>query len=151
MLEIQSLPAREGDAIWIRWGSPAEPHQMMIDMGTEGSGKKVRDRFFALPDARRKLDLLVITHVDADHIGGVLTCLAEAQPLPGFEVADVWFNGFTHLSGGAVQTTHNLEPMGAAQGERLSQWLKKQRWNKAFEGKPVWREPGKPLQARDPA
>jgi hypothetical protein len=146
MLEIHSLPAREGDTIWIRWGSEAAPHQLMIDMGTEGSGKKLRDRFVAMPEGQRKLDLLVITHVDADHIGGVLTCLAEADALPGFEVGDVWFNGFVHLSGGVVETTGNLEPMGAAQGERLSNWLKKQHWNKAFAGKPVRREPGKPLQ-----
>jgi len=145
MLEIRALPARQGDSIWIRWGASGEMHQMIIDMGTEGSGKRLRDRFTALPEAQRKLDLLVITHVDADHIGGVLTCLAEAEPLPGFDVDDIWFNGFVHLSGGTVSTRTNLEPMGPVQGERLSNWLKKQRWNKAFDGGRVCREVEKPL------
>lgn len=146
MLQISALPAREGDAIWIRWGAASDIHQLMIDMGTGGSGKKLRERFVALPKAQRKLDLLVVTHVDADHIGGVLTCLAEADPLPGFDVKDVWFNGFVHLSGDAVDTPGNLEPLGAVQGERLSHWLKEQHWNKAFDGKPVCREPGEALQ-----
>ena len=132
MLSIRMLPAKEGDALWITWGSAAAPHRMLVDMGTEGVGKKVRARLLDLPEAQRKLDLVVVTHVDRDHIGGVLTCLAEADEIPGLEIADVWFNGYTHLTGGTVTST--LEPMGAAQGERLSAWLRKQRWNKAFDG-----------------
>jgi hypothetical protein len=146
MLELTALPARQGDALWIRWGDEAAPHQIMIDMGTEKVGKGVRERIEALPASARKLDLLVISHVDADHIGGVLTCLAEADPLPGFVVDDVWFNGFEHLQGKTVVTSPGLEPMGPAQGERLSKWLRRQSWNKAFGGAPVTRMPGEALK-----
>lgn len=146
MLSIRMLPAKEGDALWITWGTAAAPHRMLIDMGTEGVGKKVRTRLLALPEAQRKLDLVVVTHVDRDHIGGVLTCLAEADEIPGLEIADVWFNGFTHLTGGKVTLAPGLEPMGPAQGERLSVWLRKQRWNLAFGGHACVRTPGKPLQ-----
>lgn len=132
MLSIRMLPAKEGDALWITWGSATEPHRMLVDMGTEAVGKKVRARILNLPQPQRKLDLLVVTHVDRDHIGGVLTCLAEADEIPGLEIADVWFNGYVHLTGGKVAS--GLEPMGPAQGERLSAWLRKQRWNKAFDG-----------------
>lgn len=141
MLQITSLPAREGDALWIKWGDEASPFQMIIDMGTEAIGKKIRSSLEQLPEDQRKLELLVISHIDRDHIGGVLTCLAEADPLPGLEIEDVWFNGFTHLSGGSVAPAPgNLESMGAAQGERLSQWLRTQNWNKAFAGSAVVRE-----------
>jgi len=132
MLSIRMLPAKEGDALWITWGSAAEPHRMLVDMGTEAVGKKVRSRIIDLPQAQRKLDLLVVTHVDRDHIGGVLTCLAEADEIPGLDIADVWFNGYVHLTGGKVTST--VEAMGPAQGERLSAWLRKQRWNNAFGG-----------------
>lgn len=142
MLEITSLPAKQGDAIWIRWGTQADPHQIIIDMGTEGIGKNVRQLIEALPQDQRKFELLVITHVDADHIGGVLTCLAEEDALPGFALEDVWFNGFEHLSGGTITMSQGLEPMGPAQGEKLSNWLREQVWNKAFDGGPVRRIPG---------
>jgi hypothetical protein len=143
------LPARQGDAIWVRWGEAGDRHQMMIDMGTEEVGKRIREQIKALPEDQRMFDLLVVSHVDRDHIGGVLTCLAEAEPLPGFEINDVWFNGFQHLSGGAVVPPDDdpgslLESMGPAQGERLSGWLRKQVWNKAFGGGPVQRVPGEP-------
>ena len=143
MLRITSLPAKEGDALWIRWGDDADSlKNIIIDMGTEAIGKKIRKRLEDLPEEQRKLELLVVTHVDRDHIGGVLTCLAEADPLPGLEIDDVWFNGFVHLSGGKVTNNpSNLEAQGAAQGERLIKWLKKQRWNHAFDGGPVERKP----------
>ena len=146
MLEITSLPAKQGDAIWIKWGDAAAPHQMIIDMGTRTIGKGIRDIFEALPADRRHLDLLVISHVDADHIGGVLTCLSEADPLDGLDVDDIWFNGFAHLSGGTVVPGPGLEPMGPVQGERLSKWLRGQVWNKKFGGAPVVRVPGQPLK-----
>jgi hypothetical protein len=141
MLRITSLPAKEGDAIWIRWGDDDDLKNIIIDMGTEAIGRDLRTRLEALPEEQRKLELLIVSHVDRDHIGGVLTCLAEADPLPGLDIDDVWFNGFQHLSGGKISTTPStLEAQGAAQGERLTKWLRKQRWNRAFDGGPVERK-----------
>lgn len=142
MLEISFLPARQGDAIWVRWGDVTAPHQLIVDMGTEGVGKRIRDRILELPESARVFDLLVVTHVDRDHIGGVLTCLAEADPIPGLAIHEIWFNGFEHLSGKSIQTASDLESMGPAQGERLTSWLGEQNWNKSFDGAPVKRVPG---------
>ncbi|QRN83177.1 MBL fold metallo-hydrolase [Chloroflexota bacterium] len=152
MFDLTMLPARQGDAIWINWGDANNPHTMIVDMGTEEIGKKILKRLKALPEDQRTIDLLVVTHVDSDHIGGVLTCLADADPLPGLKINDVWFNGYQHLSGGSIQQPdddqdNTLEAMGPVQGERLSSWLRKQHWNKAFNGAPVQRIPGETLQA----
>lgn len=145
MLELQMLPAREGDALWLRWGRSAAQRQILIDLGREETGRGMRARLEALPESKRKFDLLVITHVDRDHIGGVLTGFAEADPIPGLEFGDVWFNGWAHLDGGTIppQPDPNaLESMGPAQGERLTRWLEKRRWNGAFGGGPVQWVPG---------
>ncbi len=145
MLEIISLPARQGDALWIRWGSAAAPHQMFIDMGTEPVGKQIRARLEALPPDQRHFDLLVISHIDADHIGGVLTAVAEAdEALEGLAFDDVWFNGWDHLHG--KQVAPDIESMGGVQGERLSHWLRGQKWNVAFDHWPVQRDPDADLQ-----
>jgi len=149
VLEITLLPAREGDAIWIRWGDPAAPHRILIDMGTGETGERIRNDIEALPQDQRRIDLLVVSHVDRDHIGGVLTCLAEAEPIPGLQIGDVWFNGYEHLSGKSVTPIPEpanpeggrLEPMGPVQGERLGPWLRQQPWNVAFDGGPVCRNP----------
>ena len=142
MLEITALPARQGDALWIRWGYPDAPHQMFVDMGTEPIGKGIRTRLEALDPERRRFDLLVISHIDADHIGGVLTAVAEAEEeLEGLAFDDVWFNGYDHLHGKRVAPDPAIEPMGGVQGERLSHWLRGQSWNRAFDHHAVCRDP----------
>ncbi|WLG78785.1 hypothetical protein PSH89_23115 [Pseudomonas sp. FP1911] len=147
MLTLQLLPAREGDAIWVRWGSPDAPYQMLIDMGTQETGAELRERISALPEGQRSFELIVITHIDRDHIGGLLSCLVDAEPLPGFMAKDFWFNGFAHLDG--VKPQDEFESMGAVQGERLSHWLSKQNWNKSFAGGPVCCENNLPLPCRE--
>jgi glyoxylase-like metal-dependent hydrolase (beta-lactamase superfamily II) len=131
-VEIQFLNAREGDAIWVRWG---DGHQLLVDMGTAGTGRALADRIRALPQDKRAFDLLVVTHVDADHIGGVLTCVVDpTEPIPGLTFADVWFNGWEHLHGGVpAEEEPALEPMGGVQGEKLTSWLRDHAWNEAFD------------------
>ncbi|ALE00500.1 ComEC/Rec2 family competence protein [Pseudomonas syringae] len=147
MLTLQLLPAREGDALWVRWGSPDTPYQMLIDMGPQETGTELRERISALPEDQRSFELIVVTHIDRDHIGGLLSCLVDVEPLPGLTAKDIWFNGFAHLDGSKHQG--KFESMGPAQGERLSHWLGKQNWNKSFAGGPVCCETGMPLPHRD--
>lgn len=140
VLELQLLPARQGDAIWIRWRDGRLVRQMIVDMGTGGVGADLRKRLAALPDDRRRFELLVITHIDADHIGGVLACLVDPRDaIPALAFDDVWFNGLDHLEAAARPRT--LEEQGGVQGQRLMTWLEGQRWNAAFRGGRVCRAP----------
>jgi beta-lactamase superfamily II metal-dependent hydrolase len=136
------LPAREGDCLWITYGEPGDPRHVLVDGGRKATAKAVRAKLEALPRGSRRLELLVISHIDRDHIEGVLELLERG--LKGVEIGDVWFNGYQHLLAG------RLDPEGAAQAEALSAALLAGRrpWNKAFsegavcieEGRPVTRE-----------
>lgn len=130
-MELTFLDARQGDAIWVRWG---EGRQLLVDMGTSGTGRALADRFRALPEGERAFELLVVTHVDTDHIGGVLTGLVDpGEPVP-VTFADVWFNGWEHLNGLVpADERSTLEPMGGVQGELLTTWLRDHPWNDAFD------------------
>ncbi|NOS31039.1 MBL fold metallo-hydrolase, partial [Staphylococcus aureus] len=92
-------------------------HQIIVDMGTHQTGKLLRARLAQLAEHERRFDLLVNTHVDSDHIAGVLSCVSHAdEPVPGLEFADVWFNGREHLDGDTVpEPPGGLEPWGPAQ------------------------------------
>ncbi len=133
-LEVQFLPAREGDAIWIRWGAAELDHQMFIDMGTEATGEAIAERLLGLDVADRSFELLVVSHVDRDHIGGVLTCVSDRDdPIEGLRFGDFWFNGWDHLHDRVPPAPNpHLEPMGGVMGERLSKWLRTTRWNGHF-------------------
>jgi len=131
MFVVEMLPAREGDCLWIRYGDVEAPRQILIDGGRLGTFRDIKDRLMELPADQREFELLVITHVDRDHIEGALAMLED----PDLELIfkEVWFNGYDHLRGG------ELETFGAVQGEKLTTALlrRKERWNASFNGGPV--------------
>jgi hypothetical protein len=139
-LTLEMLPAREGDCLWITYGVDERRH-VLIDGGRKATGKVVRKRLEELP-ADERLELVVVTHIDRDHIEGMLE-IAESG-FHGVEVKDVWFNGYDHLLNGFV--AH-----GAVQGERLGSALADGGlpWNEAFGRGPVSIQPGAPVRLAD--
>jgi len=133
VLELHLLPAKQGDAIWVRWGTRKLTHQMLIDMGTPGVGAALRERLAG----RGVFEALVVTHIDADHIGGALSCLVDAK-LDGVTFRDVWFNGLRHVRPDAPPSA---ESFGGRQGLALQRWLEGRAWNVAMDGGPVLRQP----------
>lgn len=128
MFRIQMLPARQGDALLVEYGpDAATPHRILVDGGTPGTKADLEARLLQLGPPPIRFDLLVITHVDGDHIGGVLELLEDRPDIATFD--DVWFNAWRHLPANAV------EPLGPVQGERLTTWLADHGtpWNVAFD------------------
>lgn len=131
IFHVNMLPARQGDCLWIEYGEGEHTHRVIIDGGTPGTYPRLLALLETLPVQRRQIDLLVVTHIDSDHIGGVLSLLSKA---PGsLVVEDIWFNGWRHLPGSG------FEEFGPVQGEKLTSQLDKDElpWNEAFERKAV--------------
>src|SRR6266571_3210666 len=138
MIRIEALPADDGDCVWIEWPDEhGATHRMLVD-GGRGNPSRIppglASRLARQPEDQRAFDLVVCTHIDVDHIGGLLA-LTEDPP-PGFRTADVWFNGRPHL-----------DLLGPAQGDVLSAALASHSmpWNRAFGGAAVVVPPGDEL------
>jgi hypothetical protein len=127
MLSIEMLPAAYGDCLWIEYGDERRPHRVLIDAGVVATYDVLRARILALPADQRRFDLLIVSHIDSDHIDGVLPLLRDAAL--GLEFDDIWFNGWEQVS----------DTLGPVQGEYLSALLHDpgRRWNQAFGGGPV--------------
>ncbi len=125
-LEMHVLPAGHGDCLWIEYGDSQQRHRVLIDGGTQGTYKQIHQRLSALPPVERRFELLVVTHIDADHIAGVLELMDDSGL--GVTYEDIWFNGYRHLPAPEIQD------FGAVQGERLTRALLDKRlpWNQAF-------------------
>lgn len=131
MFRIEMLPALHGDCIWIEYGEPGKPHRILIDGGPLPTYDLLRDRIDNLSKDQRQFDLIVLTHVDADHIESAVKLL-NVQKLD-FEVGDIWFNAWKHLS-----SSHGDE-LGPVQGEYVSALISRHDlpWNEAFNKGPV--------------
>jgi beta-lactamase superfamily II metal-dependent hydrolase len=127
---IEMLPAGYGDCLWIEYGDDHETHRILIDGGLSPTHALLVEKLETLPEDRRSFDLVVCTHIDLDHISGLLKFFAK--PPPGVSIGDVWFNGWKQ-----IEPFHAL--LGAMQGEKLSEFIKEHglQHNAAFNGKAV--------------
>ncbi len=133
MFRLEVLPARYGDCLWIEYGDEQSRRRILIDGGAPGVYKRsLKPRLKQLNDDERKFELLVVTHVDYDHIRGIIE-LAHDDEVP-FEARDVWFNGFRHIPEKPVGV------LAGKHGEELTDLLLKNgsSWNnKGFGGDAV--------------
>jgi hypothetical protein len=126
MFRIELLPALHGDCILIQYGSANSPRRILIDGGPIGAYVSLITRLDMLPPGKRRFELFIITHFDADHIEGAVRLLAERTKDLYFD--DVWFNGWRHLN-------DEKGILGAVTGEFLSALIANkvgtEHWNKA--------------------
>lgn len=111
---IDMLPARHGDCLWIEYGTGDKVNRILIDGGPVSTYEFLKHQVDDMPPGDKVFELIVLTHVDADHIEGLVRLFAE-KPLP-FKVNQVWFNGWRQM-----KKAHGL--LGALQGEFLSALL----------------------------
>jgi beta-lactamase superfamily II metal-dependent hydrolase len=126
LFRVEMLAAREGDCLLVTYGDHQRPHRILIDGGRAATYPELKQRFAGLPDEQRTFELLVVTHVDRDHIEGALALLQDPEAPVRFK--DIWFNGYDHLR------DPDLEVFGAVQGEQLTTTLLERDlpWNEAF-------------------
>ena len=113
LLSLEALRAKHGDSLILYYGEVDKPRLIVIDGGPTGVFKdallprlqKLTAKFGKgdPPDRKLTIDMLMVSHIDDDHINGVLELskfLKEeqnnAQP---FEVSTLWLNAFDDLIG----------------------------------------------------
>ena len=103
--------ARKGDCLLLHFGSKKEPGLVMIDGGpSDVFAPQLRPRLLKIKEQRRlgggqplPVDVLMVSHVDDDHIRGILDFTREliAQPEASrpVRVASLWHNSFDDVIG----------------------------------------------------
>jgi beta-lactamase superfamily II metal-dependent hydrolase len=133
-ITLEVLPAAHGDAIWIECARDERPWRMIIDGGPPEASAALAGRIDALPAAERVIDVVVVSHIDADHIGGMLPLLERTD----ISLSDVWFNALAQLPEADERLTRSV-----AEGEDLVQLLsgitrpEPLPWNRAVHGRAI--------------
>lgn len=164
---IEMFPALEGDCFLISLGEEEKTH-ILIDGGFgETYESFLKNRLQELTVRGEHLALVVVTHIDADHIGGLLELFEENNSSLNpdiIHIDEVWHNSYKHLqfykenegalgwkeksilsdiiAKGSIKTkrfANESRDISAEQGSTLAGLLYSggYNWNKQFDGKAI--------------
>lgn len=165
--------ADEGDAFLVSIDD--EKFNILIDMGFEETYKNfIKKDLEDLATRGKSIDLLVITHIDNDHISGALSFIYEnGEDMRIINVKEVWHNSYKHLKfektleelpkeelkvlkklkqeNNLLFKTDGLSDVGAKEGSTLASLLFKYnyKWNTSFNNKAACIENGNEINFGD--
>lgn len=84
---IKSFQAGVGDCIFFCLKEGDRQYTIMVDCGR--FSQTIRD--YIEQELNKHIDLLVVTHIDADHVEGITTMLNDMLDL---EIGEIWFNSY---------------------------------------------------------
>lgn len=110
---IEILPAKHGDAFIIHSFRGEEENIIVVDGGPKGTQQVIYKRLKELP----RIDLMILTHYDEDHIYGLLHYMKKMRDTRPFPVRIIWVN---HACNAGIQTGLNIS---YGQARKLSELL----------------------------
>lgn len=143
---VHALPAACGDCLWIEFGDSRALKRILIDGGKIGAYAALRDKVRSLRLEDSLIHLIIVTHVDADHIEGIIGLLTDEQVDAAFR--EIWFNGWPQIQSNAGET------LGITQGELLGCLLGSKspdKWNYSWADRPrraIYRDESEPMPSR---
>ena len=98
-INVKSLPANDGDCFIINFGEDEnEKYNILVDGGsvTRDSIRKLKLELKAIKDLNQCIDLLIVTHIDKDHIEGILKIFE--LDIYKCLIKKVWFNSGRNIA-----------------------------------------------------
>jgi hypothetical protein len=115
LFTLEALQAKHGDSLLLHYGKPNAPKLIVIDGGPAGVYKaSLRPRLEELkqtrsPDEPLSIRMLMVSHLDDDHVNGVLAFLDDLadnqqnnEEVP-FDIVTLWHNSFDDIIGNESQ------------------------------------------------
>ena len=124
MFTLEALSAKHGDALLLHYGKGKTRRLILIDGGPAGVYRlNVRPRLQELGSgAPLPLRMVMVSHLDADHITGVLDMFKDLRKAcdqgdaPPYEIATLWVNSFKE----GLAATDAVKPAELASGVSLA-------------------------------
>ena len=134
LFTLEALQAKHGDSLLLHYGNPNSPSLIVIDGGPDRVYlPTLRPRLEAIrealpPGSDLPIRMLMVSHIDDDHINGILDLtkeLVEAhedhEPLP-YRIQTLWHNAFDDVIGvnSAALLSSGQSEVGAASLEEVT-------------------------------
>jgi hypothetical protein len=105
ILSLEIMQAAEGDSLILHFGTKEKPKIIVIDGGPRGIFKNfLKPRLLQIkakisPNARLPLSMVMVSHLDDDHVNGILKLTDDAINNENFKIDNLWFNAFDDIIG----------------------------------------------------
>lgn len=101
MIQIKMFPAKDGDSFLIKAGSQLNSH-ILIDGGFSDTFRKfVKPELAEIASRNGKLGLVVVSHIDEDHIRGIIKLVEinGSSSTPSIiEIENIWHNSIRAIT-----------------------------------------------------
>jgi beta-lactamase superfamily II metal-dependent hydrolase len=118
MFKLHVVQAKYGDALIISFGRPASPRHILIDGGPSGNyAADLEPALDQIVGKGGRLDLVVLSHIDNDHVIGVLDLFATVEEDrasdrdPRTRIANLWHNSFERTIDPTGDITQQMQAM----------------------------------------
>lgn len=107
---ITMFPAENGDAFLISMTLENSSFHMLVDAGYKKTfNNHIKNKLIEIRKNGGCLDLLVVTHIDSDHISGVIGLFEQNGSIQNPEIIqinEIWYNSYRHL----ISLSNSLKP-----------------------------------------
>jgi beta-lactamase superfamily II metal-dependent hydrolase len=140
MLKIKVLPANCGDSIIISFKDGAKIKNILVDGGV---GRFYKDRLQSeikrIKDKGQNIDLLIVTHLDNDHINGIIKFIEDKEN--NGCIKELWFNSWTNFGHKPIKLKHEGKEITAKSAVNLEKALENLGiWNNEIIGQGIYRK-----------
>ncbi|MBF0429424.1 MAG: hypothetical protein HQL94_10915 [Magnetococcales bacterium] len=129
MLQLDILDAKQGDCFVLQYGTKEAPKYVLFDGGPSGVWRATLKPYLQElqgqhpdPNGLLPIQLLVVTHVDNDHIKGILEMTEEmlSSAPRWLDIKKRWFNGWKDMvRNSTTMNGANMTLASFAQGNSL--------------------------------
>lgn len=140
MLKIKVLPANCGDCIILTFDDGDNIKNILIDGGVGSIYDDIlKDEIIKIKGSNQKIDLLIVTHTDDDHIKGIIKFIEDDTTNDC--IKEVWFNSWTNFGGKEVKLSHQGKEISAKSARTLENKLKEMNiWNNTLIHQGIYRK-----------
>lgn len=125
MLQLEALQANDGDCLLLHYDNGGKPGLILIDGGSSGVYRQIIEKRLGQLQGNKpvlNLRLVVVSHIDADHITGILDMFKKMSETvndgrePRWKVASLWHNAFEKVVGSHAPSASSSTVAAAASG-----------------------------------
>lgn len=111
-IKVEAFPSLEGDCFLISLGNDTDQTHILIDGGFQETYEKyLRNRLLEISKKGEKISLVVVSHLDSDHIEGILELFKENESANNpkvISIGEVWHNSYRHLQSNIHENSTDL-------------------------------------------